>query len=225
MYKCSSDTEGVTIQWTVNGYSSTSSFITNKSIITEGAATQNSTLTIPGDLILNETTVICIGSGVVNGKGYFNTSSAVLYIQGILLFNIYFIEIISHQRVLTTLLHVQSMNKFVTTFKKHSYCFNKGPPAPPSITCYTIDQYNVNCNWTVPYTLFGVDISGYEMNITKREEILLQQNLLTGTEITYVRGNYNLSVAAVIGDWVITGEVRTIEVTSDESGEIIMFYN
>ena len=63
------------------------------------------------------------------------------------------------------------------------------------------------------------------MNITKREEILLQQNLLTSTEITYVRGNYNLSVVAVIGDWVITGEVRTIEVTSDECGEIIMLYN
>ena len=109
--------------------------------------------------------------------------------------------------------------------KSIQYCFNKGPPAPPSITCYTIDQYNVNCNWTVPYTLFGVDISGYEVNITKREEILLQQNLLTSTETTYVRGNYNLSVAAVIGDWVITGEVRTIEVTSDESGEIIMLYN
>ena len=82
MYQCSIDTEGVTIQWTVNGYSSTSSFITNQSIVTEGAATQNSKLTIPGDPTLNGTTVICIGSGVVNGKGYFNTSSAVLYIQG-----------------------------------------------------------------------------------------------------------------------------------------------
>lgn len=84
VFQCSVTTEGVTIQWTVNNYSSTSSFITNQSIVTEGAATQNSKLTIPGDPTLNGTTVTCIGSGVVNGKGYFNTSSAVLYIQGML---------------------------------------------------------------------------------------------------------------------------------------------
>ena len=83
MHQCSVDTEGVSITWTVNGSSSTSSFITNKSIVTEGAATQNSKLTIPGDLILNGTTVTCIVAGVVNGKGYVNSSSAVLYIQGV----------------------------------------------------------------------------------------------------------------------------------------------
>ena len=85
VYQCSVDTEGVTIQWTVNGYSSTYSFITNQSIVTEGIGTQNSKLTIPGDPTLNGTTVICIGSGVVNGKHYINTSSAVLYIQGIVM--------------------------------------------------------------------------------------------------------------------------------------------
>ena len=84
VYRCSVDTAGITIQWTVDDYSSTSSYITNKSIVTEGAATQNSILAIPGDPSLNKTKVICIGSGVVNGKGYFNTSSAVLYIQGTL---------------------------------------------------------------------------------------------------------------------------------------------
>ena len=84
MFQCSVTTEGVTIQWTVNNYSSTSSFITNQSIVTEGAGTQSSKLTIPGDPTLNETTVICIGSGVVNGKHYINSSIAVLYIQGML---------------------------------------------------------------------------------------------------------------------------------------------
>ena len=84
MYQCSIDTDGVSISWTVNGSSSTSSFITNQSIVTKGVGTQNSKLTIPGDPTLNETTVICIGSGVVNGKGYVNTISAVLYIQGVL---------------------------------------------------------------------------------------------------------------------------------------------
>ena len=82
MFQCSVDTEGVTIQWTVNGYSSTSSFITNQSIVTEGVGTQNSKLTIPGDPTLNGTRVTCIGSGVANEEHYVNSSSAVLYIQG-----------------------------------------------------------------------------------------------------------------------------------------------
>ena len=85
VYLCSVDTDGVTIQWTVNGNSSTSSSITNQGIVTEGAATQNSKLTIPGDPTLNGTTVTCIGSGVVNEQHYINSSSAVLYIQGIIL--------------------------------------------------------------------------------------------------------------------------------------------
>ena len=85
MYRCSVDTAGVTIQWTVNGYSSTSYFIINKGIVTEGVGTRNSKLTIPGDPILNETTVTCIGAGLVNGKIYINSSSAVLYIQGTIL--------------------------------------------------------------------------------------------------------------------------------------------
>ena len=85
MYQCSVDTDGVTMQWTVNGFSLTSSFITNQSIVTEGAGTQNSKLTIPGDPTLNGTTVICIGSRVVNREHYINASSAVLYIQGIVI--------------------------------------------------------------------------------------------------------------------------------------------
>ena len=84
VYQCSVDTDGVSISWTVNGYSSTSSFIINQCIVTEGAGTQNSKLIIPGDPTLNGTNMTCIGSGVVNGKGYINTSSAVLYIQGVL---------------------------------------------------------------------------------------------------------------------------------------------
>ena len=83
VYQCSVDTDGVIIQWTVNGYNSTSSFITNHRTVSKGVGTQNSELTIPGDPTLNGTTVTCIASGVVNGKQYFNSNSARLYIQGI----------------------------------------------------------------------------------------------------------------------------------------------
>ena len=68
----------------------------------------------------------------------------------------------------------------------------------------------MKCNWTVPYTIAGVDISRYEVNITRGVNVLL-----TGTEITYIRGYYNLSVAAVIGDSLV-GEISTIQVPYNE---------
>ena len=82
VYKCSVDNEAVAIQWNVNGLLSTDSSITDLGIITYGAATQNSSLTIPGNPELNNTIVTCIASGLVDMMGYFNTSSATLFIQG-----------------------------------------------------------------------------------------------------------------------------------------------
>ena len=82
MYKCSVDNNGVSIHWIVNGNSSTDSSITNLGIITYGAATQNSSLTLPGNPKLNNTIMTCIASGLVDMMGYFNTSSATLLIQG-----------------------------------------------------------------------------------------------------------------------------------------------
>ena len=82
VYKCSVDNNGVSILWIVNGNSSIDSSITDLEIITYGAATQNSNLTIPGNLELNNTIVTCIASGLVDMIGYFNTSSATLFIQG-----------------------------------------------------------------------------------------------------------------------------------------------
>ena len=84
VYKCSVDNNGITIQWIVNGNSSTDSSITDLGIITYDIGTQNSSLTIPGNPELNNTIVTCIASGLVDMMGYFNTSSATLFIQGII---------------------------------------------------------------------------------------------------------------------------------------------
>ena len=85
VYKCSVDNNGVTIQWIVNGNSSTDSSITDLGIITYGVGTQNSSLTIPGHPELNNTIVTCIASGYVDMMVYVNTSSATLFIQGIII--------------------------------------------------------------------------------------------------------------------------------------------
>ena len=85
MYKCSVDNNVVSIQWNVNGLLSTDPFITDLGIITYGvgaAATQNSTLTIPGYPELNNTNVTCLASGIVDTMVYVNSSNATLFIQG-----------------------------------------------------------------------------------------------------------------------------------------------
>ena len=82
VYKCSVDNNGVVIQWIVNGSLSTDSSIIDLGIITYGFGTQNSSLTIPGNLELNNTIVTCIASGLVDTTLYANKSNATLFIQG-----------------------------------------------------------------------------------------------------------------------------------------------
>ena len=82
VYKCSVDNNGVSIVWVVNDAISTDSSITNLGIITYGVGTQNSSLTIPGNLEMNNTIVICIASGLVDMPVYVNKRNATLFIQG-----------------------------------------------------------------------------------------------------------------------------------------------
>ena len=80
----SSDT--LSVHWIVNGTSTSSpswqSYSTNYGIIAVDAGTQKSTLTIPGNPVLNGTVVQCFASGVADGKHYEYTTSDTLYIQG-----------------------------------------------------------------------------------------------------------------------------------------------
>ena len=80
------DNYGVPIHWKVNGTLSTSSTITSLGIVTNGEGTQSSSLIIPGNAtIINPITIRCIASGYIDGLGpYFNSSSAILYIQGVI---------------------------------------------------------------------------------------------------------------------------------------------
>ena len=66
------------IVWDVNGTLSTSINITQLDIITSGAGSPNSSLTIPGYPQYNNTVVRCIAFGSVEG-----TNNATLRIQGI----------------------------------------------------------------------------------------------------------------------------------------------
>ena len=93
VYQCTvtgvGQSDDIAIRWNVNGVSSVSPsewmpYVTSTGVTLVGNDTE-STLTIPGNTALNLTILVeCIASGVANGEGYYNTSSDVLYIQGIL---------------------------------------------------------------------------------------------------------------------------------------------
>ena len=70
------------IIWYVNETVLTNKDINQLGIVTNGAGTPNSNLTIPGYPQYNNTVVRCIASGFVNGSLYTNFSESTLRIQG-----------------------------------------------------------------------------------------------------------------------------------------------
>ena len=87
VYQCTvtdvGDGDIAVMQWRVNEISVTSN-ITSTGITVAGLGTLNTTLTIPGDSALNETTVKCIAFVLVNGEmdADIYNDSAILYIYG-----------------------------------------------------------------------------------------------------------------------------------------------
>ena len=109
---------------------------------------------------------------------------------------------------------IMHIHEFTCIFLMH-----EGPPDHPITTCSFVGKYNVKCNWTVPYTINGVDIEWYDCKITRGNNVLLQKEVNSDEvlEIEYVKGTYNLSVAAVIRQ-NITGKVNTISMSDKGKG-------
>ena len=86
VFSCTVDVV-VPIGWTVNETSSANipvfqSYISSYGIVADGLGTQDSTLTIPGDPVLNGTVVQCRAVGVINNVLHNEVDSDTLYIQG-----------------------------------------------------------------------------------------------------------------------------------------------
>ena len=81
-YQCSVDNTGVTITWNVNDTLSTNSAIIQLDIVTVGAASSSSNLTIPGYPKYNNTVVTCLAAGFVDGNVFINSTQSILIIQG-----------------------------------------------------------------------------------------------------------------------------------------------
>ena len=77
----------VPLTWTVNETSSADSmfwesYISSYGIVADGVGMQDTTLTIPGDPVLNETVVQCHALGKINNELYNEVDSDTLYMQG-----------------------------------------------------------------------------------------------------------------------------------------------
>ena len=72
----------MSITWLVNETTSNDNNITQLGIVTIGAGSPNSSLTIPGYPQYNNTAVRCNAFGFVNVNSYFNLSESILKIQG-----------------------------------------------------------------------------------------------------------------------------------------------
>ena len=70
------------ITWNVNGIASNNNDVIQLGIITNGAGSSNSSLTIPGYPQYNNTVVRCVAAGFVDGNNYRNFDNATLRIQG-----------------------------------------------------------------------------------------------------------------------------------------------
>ena len=71
--------------------------------------------------------------------------------------------------------------------------------------CSLFTVYSIQCNWSIPYTIGGIDITGYNINITDNENNVNFINMTTVVENEYTYnvsefGLYNISVVSVIGD-------------------------
>ena len=84
------DHTGVSITWFINGTNYDENSIYNQlGIVTSGAGSPNSSLTIPGYPQYNNTVVKCLAAGFLNDSLYTNFSESTLRIQGNTLSGIY----------------------------------------------------------------------------------------------------------------------------------------
>ena len=173
-YRCSVDHTGVSISWLVNGTDSANSKIIKLGIVTNGAGSHNSSLTIPGYPQYNNTVVRCNAFGVVNGNSYFSFDEATLKIQGVL--------------VNTNIFMILLYNVFLSG--KLSKVKN--------LTCTRQGHCCINCSWSPPFSLEGVSIYGYIINVTNIGDNTQYTTTSNTTSWIYCPsqfGNYTVSIA------------------------------
>ena len=160
---------GVSIVWFVNGTASNDETIIQLGIVTSGAGSQQSNLTIPGYPQYNNTIVKCNAFGVVNDTNYINTSKTTLSIQGIY------------------------------EIKLSDSSFPSGKLSEVvELTCTSQGHCCINCSWFPPFSLNGVPIYGYIINVTNEGDNTQYTTTTNTTSWIYCPsqfGKYTFSIA------------------------------
>ena len=200
-FQCLVDHIDVIVSWKVNGTGSGDNNVVKLGIITNGAGSPNSSLTIPGYPQYNNTVVRCNAFGSVNGNNYFNFGDSTLRMQGIMLFDVHF----NHSFLLGKLTNVVNL-----ACKRQQH------------TCAI-------CTWSPPFSL--VPIPGYVINVTKVFNGEISQNFTTDTNWTFCIspnqfGNYTVSVAGNNTAGEGDTSSMTIEINTGEfiSTHLQLFY-
>ena len=173
-YHCSVDHTGVSISWLINGTGSANSKIIQLGIVTNGAGSSSSSLIIPGYPQYNNTVVRCNAFGVVNGNSYFNFDEAIMKIQGVL--------------VNTNIFMILLYNVF----------FSGKLSKVKNLTCTRQGHCCIICSWSPPFSLDGVPIYGYIINVTNEGDNTQYTTTSNTTSWIYCPsqfGNYIISIA------------------------------
>ena len=186
-YQCSVDHTGVGIAWNVNGTASTNNDITKLGIVTNGVGSSNSSLIIPGYPQYNNTVVRCIASGYINKNIYYNYSESTLRLQG----KYYF-----HATIPFLLFILISSGKLSVI----------------TLICMEQGHCCIKCSWSPPFSLDGVPIYGYIINVTNEGDNTQYTTTTNTTSWIYCPSqfsNYTVSIAGnnSAGEGKITSQV------------------
>ena len=173
-YQCSVDHTGVSITWLVNGTGSANSNIIQLGIATSGAGSTESNLTIPGYTQYNNTVVRCNAFGSVDGNSYVNFNQATLKIQG------------------------TSVNPVIFMILSYIFFLSGKLSKIKNLTCIRQGHCCINCSWSSPFSLDGVPIYGYIINVTNEGDNT--QYTTTSNTTSWINcpsqfGNYIISIA------------------------------
>ena len=202
-YQCSVDHHNSIIVWHINGTVSTNINITQLGITTSGAGTPTSSLIIPGYPQYNNTVVTCIAYGPVEGN-----SNATLRIQGTCKDSLMLKNIDDEEPYVITEL-LQSLFSL-----SHIHTHTDKLSEVGGLICTRQGHCCIKCSWSPPFSLDGVSIYGYIINVTNEGDNTQYTTTSNTTSWIYCPsqfGNYTISIAG--NNSAGEGEISTTSVT------------
>ena len=165
----------MSIIWYVNETIFNDDSIVQLGIVTNGAGSSSSTLTIPGYPQYNNTVVRCIATGFVDGNLYNNFSQSTLRMQGKCFFCWF------HGWVFLLSILGQLSDVVDLSCTRQGHC------------C-------INCSWSPPFSLDGVPIYGYIINVTNEGDNTQYTTTSNTTSWIYCPSKFDKYTVSIAGN-------------------------